>query len=84
MPDTHTAPTRPRLIHQHRHHRGPTQPIHYSIPCPTCGHRALLGLTYTGQPDGQPPTATVLQFRCTNQMTRTHQSPTNTQLLTLL
>lgn len=82
MPDTHAAPTR-RLVHQRRHHRGLIQPVHYSISCPTCGHRALPGLTYAEQPDGQPPAATVLQFRCTNQMARTHQSPTNAQLLNL-
>lgn len=80
MPTTHTGSTR-RLIYQHRHHRGPTQRTHYMIACPTCGHRALLGLTYSTQPDGQPATATVLRFKCTNQMAPTHQSPTNAQLL---
>lgn len=84
MPDTHTAPTR-RLIHQHRPYHGPTQPIYYSIPCPTCGHRAQLGLTHTQQPDNQqPPAVTILQFRCANQATLTHRTPTNAQLLDLL
>lgn len=78
----HTHPTR-RLVYQRRHHRGSIEPIHYVIPCPTCGHRALLGLSYTTQPDGQPAAATVLRFRCTNQMARGHQPPTNAELLTL-
>ncbi len=86
MPTTHTAPTpaRLRLVHRRRPYRGLIEPIHYSIRCPTCGHRALLGITYADQPNGEPPTPNVARFRCTNQMARTHQSPSNAQLLTLL
>lgn len=83
MPDTRTA-SRPRLIHQRRAHRGSTQPLYYSILCPTCGHRAQLGLTYAEQLGDSHPTVTILQFRCTNQMALTHQSPSDAQLLHLL
>lgn len=82
MPTTHIDPTR-RRVYQRRHHRGSVEPIHYVIHCPTCGDRALLGLRYAAQSDGQPAAATVLRFRCINQMARSHQSPTNAELLTL-
>ena len=92
MPATHTAPTVPtptaparlRLVHQRRPHRGASEAIHYSIRCPTCGHRALLGVTYADQANGHPPTPSVLRFRCTNQMALTHQSPSNAELIALL
>ena len=83
MPDTRTAPS-PRLIHQRRAHRGSTQPLDYSILCPTCGHRAQLGLTYAENADNSHPTVTIVQFRCTNQMALNHRSPTDAQLLYLL
>lgn len=58
--------------------------VRYAVACPSCGARSQLLTRPTTDMSGGDAAVAIVQFRCFNQMARTHRAPTDTQLHALL
>lgn len=58
--------------------------VRCSVACPSCGARSQLLTRHSTDIDDGDAAVAIVQFRCVNQMARTHRTPTDAQLHTLV